>query len=252
MEIELKSELAKPKMRSYLSFGGGVNSVAMLLMLHEQKEDFEAVFVNHGTDWPETYEYLEMLQGWLEKKGLPKITVLKPNVTGFDNLYEYCWEKKLIPSRQFRWCSDKFKINVLHKYCEPPAFSLIGFGVDEMGRAKISVAKGFENRYPLIEQGVTRRKCKDIIKSHGLPVPIKSACFICFNQKPHEWKKLRRVHPDLFCKAEQLENREGELRMSRGKKPLFICKTAPLSAIIDAKQERLWVTDEYPPCNCML
>lgn len=49
-------------MKKYLSFGGGVNSVAMMLMLLDQKDDFEAIFVDHGTDWPETYEYFEMFQ----------------------------------------------------------------------------------------------------------------------------------------------------------------------------------------------
>jgi len=43
--------------RHYLSFGGGVNSVAMLLMLLDTKEyEFEAVFVDTGCEYPETYE----------------------------------------------------------------------------------------------------------------------------------------------------------------------------------------------------
>ena len=241
-------------MRSYLSFGGGVNSVAMLLMLHEQKKDFEAVFVNHGTDWPETYLYLDMLQEWLGKKGLPKITILKPNVTGFDNLYSYCWYYKMVPSFMFRWCTDKFKVRPQQNYCQSPAFTMLGIDAGESHRAKIATSNGFENRYPLIEAGITRDGCKDIIRAYGLPIPMKSGCFICPYQRAAQWKQLRRVHPDLFCKAEQLEKRQIDYRISTGKKPISLTANSKstLSSIVNEKQSKLWETDEYPPCNCML
>ena len=240
-------------MKSYLSFGGGVNSVAMLLMLHEQKQDFEAVFVNHGTDWPETYEYLEMLQGWLEKKGLPQITILKPNVDGVDNLYDKCWKRGMVPCIYPRWCTTDFKIKPLRLYQKTPAFVLIGFSTDEKKRARISVDSGIENRFPLLENEISRDGCKEIIRKAGLPIPMKSGCFICPFQRPDQWKKLRRLHPDLFCKAEQLEKRHMEVRALKGKSPLYLNpKGVPLSAIVNEKQSKLWVADEYPPCNCML
>ena len=47
--------------KNYLSFGGGVNSVALMLWLIDHGIEFEAVFSNHGGDYPETYDYLDML-----------------------------------------------------------------------------------------------------------------------------------------------------------------------------------------------
>lgn len=46
------------KMKQYLSYGGGVNSTALLLHFIDHGVDFEAVFANHETDLPETYEYV--------------------------------------------------------------------------------------------------------------------------------------------------------------------------------------------------
>ena len=113
-------------MKTYLSFGGGVNSVAMmLLLLDEGIEEFEAVFVDHGTDWPETYKYFDMFQGWLTRKGYKPITVLKPNVEGFTNLYDFYWHKKWVPSHMRRICTDKFKIRPLFKYFDKPCFCLL-------------------------------------------------------------------------------------------------------------------------------
>lgn len=78
-------------MKHYLSYGGGVNSTAMLIMMQEWDMDFETIYVDHGCDWPETREYVTMIA-----KKYP-ITVLKPDVQGFDNLYDYCWYYEMVP-----------------------------------------------------------------------------------------------------------------------------------------------------------
>ena len=237
-------------MRNYLSFGGGVNSVAMYLHLIEQGVEFEAVFVDHETDWPETYEYVEMF-----KKRYP-LTVIKPEVKTvegniFSNLYDYYKFKKIFPFRQNRACTDRFKVRPLEKYQQPPAFVLLGFASDESHRAKLKTKKGFEYRYPLIENEIGRAECKEIIKSANLPIPIKSGCYICPFQPIWQWKELRRIHPDLFCKAQQLENGYIERRRIEGKPPLYI-RDKPLETLIDVNQRMLFKENEYPPCECML
>ncbi|MBT4177742.1 MAG: phosphoadenosine phosphosulfate reductase family protein [Candidatus Marinimicrobia bacterium] len=179
-------------MKNYLSFGGGVNSVAMMLMLLDQKEKFEAIFVDHGTDWPETYEYFEIFQGWLKDHGHKPITVLEPMVTGFKNLYDYFYHYQMVPSFMYRICSDKFKVRVVNKYTEKPCFMYIGFDTGEEKRARISSNKGTDNRFPLLENNISRDGCKKIIIEHGLPVPMKSGCYICPYQSKPQWEELRR------------------------------------------------------------
>jgi 3'-phosphoadenosine 5'-phosphosulfate sulfotransferase (PAPS reductase)/FAD synthetase len=58
-------------MRRYLSFGGGVNSVALGLWLMDHGIEAERVYADHGADWPETREYVQHLK----ERGLP-ITIL--------------------------------------------------------------------------------------------------------------------------------------------------------------------------------
>lgn len=240
-------------MKKYLSFGGGVNSVAMMLMLLGQKDDFEAIFVDHGTDWPETYEYFEMFQEWLKDHGHNQITVLKPDVQGFENLYDYFHHYKMTPTVFKRLCTDKFKVTPIHKYVKTPCFMLIGMDFGEIKRAKISITNGIEKRYPLIEHEIDREGCKKIIIAHGLPVPIRSVCYICPFQKKNQWRELRMAHPELFCKAEALEDRNMEYRKSRGKKALTLCcNGARLKTIVDENQMNLFEQDDYPPCQCGL
>jgi len=246
-------------MKKYLSFGGGVNSVAMILMLLDQKEEFEAIFVDHGTDWPETYEYFNMFQGWLKDHGHKLITVLKPNYSRkkgtepFNNLYNYAHFRKIVPSGFMRWCTRDFKVKPIYKYVEKPCFMLLGIDWGEVKRAKISIEKGVENRFPLIEHEIDRDDCKNIIKAHSLLVPMKSGCYICPFQRRNQWIELRKTHPDLFCKAQQLEQRNMDYRKSKGKKPMTISASRKrLSVLVDESQMHLFKEDDYPPCQCEL
>jgi hypothetical protein len=243
-------------MKNYLSFGGGVNSVAMYLLLMEQglepgnaDNGFEAVYV-WMPDWPETHEYLMMM----EYKEYPVTVVTSANTvkgTKEGNLYEYAWLNRMMPQRNPRWCTSKFKIKTLIAYQKPPAFVNIGISMDESHRAKMSNYKGFEHRFPLIENEIDRNGCVEIIKTHGLPIPIKSGCFICPFQRVSQLKQLRRKHPQLFCKLVELERRNAAWRISKGL-PLYYNMKKPIEKIVNEPDRYLFEEMAYPPCECGL
>ena len=241
-------------MKNYLSFGGGVNSVALHLLLLDQGVEFESVFVHHGTDWPETYDYVDTFQKWLNDNGHQRVTVLVPNEQGFSSLYEYALSKSMVPAIYPRWCTRQFKIKHIMKYYDKPCFNMIGIDAGEAKRAKISIENGVENRFPLIEADIDREGCKAIIKKkHGLPIPQRSGCYICPFQRRSQWVELRKKHPELFCKAQILEKKNMEYRIAKGKKPLTLSGSGKrLSAIVDEGQMQIWKHDEYPPCQCGL
>lgn len=244
-------------MRKYLLFGGGVNSVALYLHMVELGEEFEAIFVDHGGDWPETYEYVEMF-----REHHP-ITILKPQRKStplgeddsviFSNIIDFCFARKMFPSRTQRWCTADFKVTVISKYVEKPCFNLLGIDAGEAHRAKIVSRNGEELRYPLIEAGIDRDGCKALIKKHGFPVPMKSGCYICPFQRVGQLRQLRKEHPELFCTVEKLENENNEYRASIGKEPIYSFKK-PVREIAEKNinQAQLWPEDEYPPCQCAL
>lgn len=241
-------------MRNYLSFGAGVNSVALYLLMVEQDIEFEAVFSDTGCEWPETYHYLAMFQWWTKANGYPSIKILVPEVQGSRSLIEYCERYRMIPSFMHRWCTDKFKKRQLEKYQKPPAFIHIGFAADEAHRARLNSKKGYESRFLLIENEITRAGCVEMIKNVGLPIPRKSGCYICPFQRVGTWQEMRRYYPDLFCRASTLEKDANFYRLERGKKPLYLSQSlkAPLSEIVGERQGVLFEADEYPPCLCGL
>jgi hypothetical protein len=231
-------------MRNYLSFGGGVNSVAAYLWLLDQGEKFVAVFVDTCCEKPTTYKYLREFQKefhfeWIYPKE--------------GSLYDYCWKYRMVPSVYPAWCSVRFKREVFSEWVEKPCFKMLAFDAGESHRAKINIEDGVETRYPLLEANMNRVLCKRYIKDKGLEIPPKSSCYFCPQQTIAEWKLIRREHPDLFCKAEQLEQRNMEYRVANGKQPMFLYSNAkPLRVVVDEGQEQLFKRDEYPPCECML
>ena len=207
--------------------------------------DFEAVAVNHHTDWPESYEYLEMMLA----KGYP-VTVIEPDVGGFSDLYKYCLRYAILPSRFKRWCTSGFKVQPLLDYFERPCVDLIGFDALEIRRARgMREKEGVVQEYPLIEAGIDRKGCMELIARHGLPLPTKSGCFICPFQSKHVWIEMRRTHPDLFCKARTLEELFNDRRTSKSKSKHYF-RDKPLDLIVQETQVRMW--DDRPPCRCGL
>jgi len=208
-----------------LSFGGGVNSVALMLWLIDKGIDFEAVYINCGCDWPETREYID----YLEDKGF-EITRVSVNVEGFDNLYDYCWEHRILPAiGKRRLCSYKFKYEQFSRYIleryngdVEDITVFIGFSYDEKKRVKrYKNESGYNYMYPLIDNRITRTGCIRIIREHRLKIPHRSNCYICPMQTKRELIELYLNHPKLFYKAVKLEDRVNEYREKKGLNKIY-------------------------------
>jgi len=82
----------------------------------------------------------------------------------------------------------------------------IGFGVDELRRAKPYEDEKYRNWYPMVEWGWDRAACVEAIKRAGLDVPPKSSCFFCPAMKKPEIKQLAKEHPELYGRALAMES----------------------------------------------
>lgn len=187
--------------KNYLSYGGGVNSTALLLWMIDEGIDFEAVFVDHGGDYPYTYDYVNYIN-----KDVYPITILKPDVEGFSTIEEYSLHYKILPTIRHRWCTDKFKVRPQLKYFERPCINYHGISFEERHRAKQSRNKGIDLKYPLIEKQLGRNDCIDIIKEHSVIVPKRSGCFFCPMMKKKEFRSLFVNYPYLFERVLNMEN----------------------------------------------
>ena len=223
-----------------VAYGMGVDSTAMLLGWYARGLPIDAIlFADTGSEKPETYAYLPVISEWLARVGYPAVTVLKrasPRA-GDTSLYNECVRKSVLPSLAYggHSCSLKWKVDPQWAWTKrhygwtqprrkrgqverpagtfahgPTITKLIGYdaGPADARRVKNAIGKwppGHLYRYPLIEWGWNREQCIEVIASEGLPVPVKSSCFMCPASKKHEIAWLAENHPLLFQKTLHME-----------------------------------------------
>ena len=183
-----------------------MNSTALLLLLQDLNLEFETIFVNHGGDYPETYEYL----AYLRDRGF-RIMEIMPEVKGKPTkLYDFCFSRSILPSRRYRWCTSQFKVSPFLDYIQVPSIVYLGFDSDEKKRAvrrkkRTKKEEDISYQYPLIDFDLNRDKCIDLIKRHELKVPPKSGCFFCPFMKRSQIRGMYLNDRTLYEKVKLLE-----------------------------------------------
>lgn len=211
---------------SFVAYGGGVNSTALLVGMWQQNKRPDAIlFSDTGGERPETYKFVSEFSRWLVEREFPPITILRsPNTT----LEQDVLRRKTLPALAFgfKTCSQRFKAQPQEKFCNNWAaaretwgagekvIKYIGFDADEPHRTKPYESDKYENRYPLIEWEMGRDDCERLCRQENL-FPAKSSCFFCPSMKKGEILQLGREHPKLLERALRIE-RGAELSNVKG------------------------------------
>lgn len=246
------------------SFGGGVNSTAMLIGMVERGEPVDLIlFADTGGEKPHTYAHVLEFSEWLVAHGMPAIVTVQRTNRAQEprNLEADCLEGKMLPSIAygFKACSIKYKRDPQDKFCNNympcvhvwagggKVVKLIGYDMDEPHRAKIPEDDKYTYRYPLIEWNWGRDECVAAIDRAEVEQPGKSACFFCPSSKKPEIYELRRMYPDLAERAVAME-RNAELTSVKGLGRSFAW--ADLYAADDAQDKLFPESPIEIDCGC--
>jgi hypothetical protein len=248
-----------------VSFGGGLNSTAMIVAMVTLGETIDAIlFADTGGEKPKTYQHVKSLSDWVESKGYPSIITVRRNET----LEDYCLERNMLPSLAygFNQCSGDFKIKPIHQWVKNwskaqaawanglKVTKCIGFDFGDRDRIRAAKFKDdypskYNLRFPLIEMQINREMCKTVIENAGLTPPEKSCCFFCPAHKKHEVVNLAKNNPDLFNRAIEIEdNAMSTLQTAKGLGRSFSWKTLIKS---ESEQNRLFDDMETPRITCV-
>ncbi len=214
---EIKGETGT-KEYHVLSLSGGKDSTALAFFIRdnmpEVHEQIEYVFCDTEHELPETYEYLDKIEVFLDKP----IERLKP-YKSFEHLLEM---HNYLPSPHRRWCTIELKTKPFRKYVYDK-FSKNGEGVinlyigirsDEMSRAAFNKYGDnyIQEVYPFVDSGINKKDVMDILEKSGIGLPDyyswidRSGCYFCFFKSKMKWINLYENHPDLYEKAIKLES----------------------------------------------
>lgn len=268
-----------------ISYGGGVQSSALIVLAVQGRLDETmggpvdaALFSNVGDDseHPKTLEYVrEVMTPWAAEHGLPVHELQRVPQRGVDKGRPVTLHQILtrdgsrsipIPMRMpdtgapgTRSCTADFKIRVVSRWLkehgateDDPASVAIGISTDEWHRA--NSRKGTEPVermvYPLLDLGLSRNDCMNVIRDAGLPVPPKSSCYFCPFHSPAYWSEMRRDEPDLFAKAQQLEDLLNERRDMLGRDRIYLTRFGQrLEEVIPEAQDALFDADSFAMDN---
>jgi hypothetical protein len=252
-----------------ISYGGGVQSTALLVLAATRRIDFDVfLFANVGDDSedPATLAYVDRhakpyaAAHGIELHELRKVCQRGPAAGQVETLYGRLTKpdsKSLpIPVRMSngapgtRSCTAEFKIRVLGRWLkahganvQDPAVVGIGISLDEIQRINNRRAMRYEQPvYPLLdhEPPLRRLDCQRIIAAAGLPVPPKSACWFCPFHRPNTWAEMRRDRPELFTRACALEDLLNTRRAALDKDPVWLTRfNRPLKSAIGVAQDML-------------
>ena len=196
-----------------VSFGGGVNSVAMLLRLVDEGRPPDLVVAaDTGEEWAHTYRVFDHAAAWCRDRGIPFHAVQSEH----GRLVDYYHDKRIIPTMRYRHCTDRFKIQPILRHLRERVLpghahvvELLGIASDEAHRAKASPKNPtwLSVEFPLVRWGMDRRACIRYIKAHGADWPpvAKSGCQGCPFQGPRQFGAFYRADPENFARWRAME-----------------------------------------------
>ncbi|XBX03616.1 phosphoadenosine phosphosulfate reductase family protein [Enterocloster clostridioformis] len=211
-----------------VSLSGGKDSTAMLLLMIERNMPIDIVLnADTGMEFPEMYKHLEKVDAYLyNQRGIHITTLRHPK--GFEWLmFE---QPKVKPSAierrihdhvplhgngwpgvRVRWCTGELKTHLLRKKVNElkgnyQAIQYIGIAYDEQKRCK-------DGNYPLVEWKIPEKEALQICYDRGFDfgglyeIYHRASCWCCPFQRIGELRNLRKYHPGLWKKMQELDRR---------------------------------------------
>lgn len=253
-----------------ISYGGGVQSTAMLVLAARKEIDFPvAIFANTGDDseHPASIAYVrDVAIPYAQTNGIDLQEIQRHKR---DGSVETLYGRLMSPSPSIgipvrmntsgapgnRNCTIDFKIRPIAKElkrlgatAKNPAIVALGISVDEYQRMRSDSGIPHEVlTYPLIDRRMDRSACIELIKREGLPVPGKSSCWFCPYHSIANWRKQLKTEPELFERSAQLEETINARRAVLGKGSVWL--TGRLIPLREAVTENGQMDLFAPSCD---
>ena len=267
---------------TYLSFGAGVQSTALLVMsnkgLYGCPRADVAIFADTGDEPSWVYENVKRMQEWSE---IPVEVVRQGHLSGdiisrhngksprFAAIPAFTPNGEGRESMLRRQCTREYKIQPIERKVRElcgiekgrravgkiKAMALIGISLDEVTRMSPSRTAWVENCYPLVDAELRRHDCREIVRAAGLPVPEKSSCVFCPYHSDEFWRKLQVQYPKEWEHVCNLDDAFRDMSRSGITRPVYLHRSlVPLRELDFTKQGRLFndLEDEECEGGCFL
>lgn len=212
-------------MKTYISWSGGKDSTASIILAHElgMKIDgvvmVEVMFDHARNISGEEPEHIE----WVYKTAIPiieqrfgyKVIMLRDKSDYMQEFYHKI-QKSKVKSRVGKFAgffiggmcvgNNRLKMRPLNRFFRQDCEQIVGIAKDEPKRLKRLKPNC---RSILAENNITEKMAYEMCQKHGLLSPIyqnnfRGGCWFCPNQSIKEFARLNRNYPKLYNELEKL------------------------------------------------
>lgn len=208
------------KQKNIVSFSGGKDSTAMLLLMIEKNIKIdEIIFLDTGMEFPAMYQHIKQVERFIDRS----ITILRAEKSFEYMMLEY--EKQRgknkgqkgysWPDFRNRWCTSYLKKQVIKKYLKKyKDYEIVefhGIAVDEVKRLEKNNEKSV--RYPLAEWNITEKEALEYCYNMGFNWDglynnfDRVSCWCCPLKNLKELKTLYLKYPVLWDKLKEWEQK---------------------------------------------
>jgi len=186
---------------------GAASAVAAKLTL---QDDPETVIVRCviGNEHLDNWRFADDISRWL---GRPIVELASPKYPDAWAVWE---QRRYLNGTKGALCTVELKKKVRQRFEQDGDIQVFGYTSEEQARARRFKTENFEvkSRFPLIEKGITKAECFEILQGVGIELPAmyrlgyaNANCIGCVKGGMGYWNKIRRDFPDVFERMATLE-----------------------------------------------
>lgn len=199
-------------MRTLCWFSCGAASAVATKLILEEQPDAEVLYTDPGAEHPDNLRFIKDCERWFGKE-VKIIRSIK-----YVDIWDVFAKTRFLVGVYGARCTKELKKQVREDYQQYGDMHVFGFTSDEEMRHKRFGAqnKGVLYRSPLIEKGISKAKCFEIIKKAGIELPMmyrlgyrNNNCIGCVKGQSGYWNKIRRDFPDVFDRMAKMEREIG-------------------------------------------
>jgi hypothetical protein len=188
--------------RHVIALSGGKDSTALALALHEKEpRDYDYVITPTGNELPAMQVHWAKLARLLGKE-----LIRPPNPHTLVSLIEF---HHALPNQRMRWCTRQLKIQPVLAWCRlhAPVIMYVGLRADEE-RTGI-YGNDVESDFPFQRWGWVLDDVWRTLGRHGIVIPERTDCALCYDQQLIEWWRLWKYHRAFWNEGKEWEARTG-------------------------------------------
>jgi 3'-phosphoadenosine 5'-phosphosulfate sulfotransferase (PAPS reductase)/FAD synthetase len=228
-----------PGARTICWFSAGAPSAVATKLTLAETPDAEVVYIDTGSEDDDNPRFIADCARWFGKP----VQVIRSDE--YEDTWD-CWERtRYLVGPDGARCTTEMKKVPRYKFERPDDVHVFGYTADAKDAARsvrwVDQNPGYESRFPLIERGLYKADCLELILRAGIELPRmyrlgyeNNNCVGCPKGGMGYWNRIRVTHPHVFAKMALLErdvnhacNSEEITPGSRAKTPVWLDELDP-------------------------